>query len=112
MGVEDPILQEVAVADEGTEGEYGFCAGDAPSAAGDVEAVGHQMACGSFDDAAGDGPAGCEGLVVVHEGGVVLRVAAGLVDRDALSVGEMADERLKSFRLLIAVLAVADERRR
>jgi hypothetical protein len=38
--VEAPVLVEVAVADDGAEGEDGFGAVQAPSGAADVEAVG------------------------------------------------------------------------
>lgn len=79
VGVEDPVLREVAVADEGPEGEDGFGSRDGPPAAGDIEPVCHQMTCCSFDDAAGDRPSCLECLVVVEMGGVVLQVAAGPV---------------------------------
>jgi hypothetical protein len=34
VGVKDPVLREVAVADDGAEGEDGLGAGHSPSAAG------------------------------------------------------------------------------
>lgn len=39
--VESLLLIEVAVADDGAEGEDGFCSVQAPPAAADVEAVGN-----------------------------------------------------------------------
>lgn len=88
VGVEGPVLREVAVADEGPEGQDGFGSGDASPAASDVEPVGHQMTCGAFDDAAGDRPSGRECLVVVEMGGVVLQVVAGPVRCGPLVCGQ------------------------
>src|ERR1700733_4134523 len=61
-----PVLFEVAVADHCAEGEDGFGAVQAPSGPSDVEAVGDEVPAGSLDDAGGDGPAFCEGLVVAQ----------------------------------------------
>ena len=61
-----PVLFEVAVADHCAEGEDGFGAVQAPSGASDVEAVGDEVPAGSLDDAGGDGPAVCEGLVITE----------------------------------------------
>lgn len=61
-----PVVVEVAVGDEGAEGEDGFGAVEAPSGASDVEAVGDDVPAGALDDAGGDGPASGEGLVVAE----------------------------------------------
>lgn len=47
----------------GAESADGSGAVQAPAGAGDVEAVGDQMACGALDGAAGDRPADSEGCV-------------------------------------------------
>ncbi|MFJ9131253.1 hypothetical protein ACIRJS_44955 [Streptomyces sp. NPDC102340] len=59
--------------------EKGLGARDAPSAAGNVESVGDEVAGCAFDNAAGDGPASGEGPVIVDEGGVVGEVLTGFV---------------------------------
>lgn len=64
--VEGPVVLEVAVRDQCAELEDGFGSVESPAAAGDVEAVGDQVAAGAFDGAGGDWPAGCEGGVVVE----------------------------------------------
>ena len=64
--VESPVFLEVAVADDCAEGKDGFGAVLAPSGASDVEAVGDEVPAGSLDDAGGDGPAVCEGLVITE----------------------------------------------
>jgi hypothetical protein len=51
------VLVEVAVGDDGAQGEDGFGALESPSGSGDVEPVADQVAAYSFDDAGGDGPA-------------------------------------------------------
>src|SRR5580704_15035500 len=61
-----PVLVEVAVADEGAQGEDGFGAVQSPAGSGDVEPVADQVAAGSFDDAGGDGPARGQCLVVAQ----------------------------------------------
>jgi hypothetical protein len=61
-----PVGVEVAVVDESAELEDGFGAGQAPAAAGDVEAVADQVAAGAFDRAGGDGPARAERGVVTE----------------------------------------------
>lgn len=46
LHVEVPVRREVVVTDDGAEDEEGFGAWDAPSAAGDVEPVGDEVAAG------------------------------------------------------------------
>ena len=87
--VERPGLGEVAVADDGAEGQDGFGPGETPSTAGDVESGGDEVTFRSFDDPAGDRPAGLQSLVVVDVFDVVGQVAAGFV-RGGVLVGEMA----------------------
>ncbi len=88
VGVEGPALREVALTDQGPQGQDGSGSGDSPPAAGDIESVGHQTTCWSFDDAAGDRPSSLGGLVVVEVRGVVLQAAAGPVRRTALISGQ------------------------
>ena len=52
-----PVVVEVAVAEDGAQGEDGFGAVESPACSGDVEPVADQVAAGSFDDPGGDGPA-------------------------------------------------------
>jgi hypothetical protein len=61
-----PVLFEVAVADDGAEGEDGFGSVQASSRAADVEAVGDEVPAGALDDAGRDGLALREGLVVAQ----------------------------------------------
>ena len=73
--VELPVLLEVAVADDGSEGEDGLGAVQAPPGSSDVETVGYEMAACALDDAGRDRPAGFQGLVVVQELALVSQVA-------------------------------------
>ena len=45
-----PVVVEVAVADDGAQGEDGLGALESPACSGDVEAVADQAAAGAFDD--------------------------------------------------------------
>ncbi len=74
---------------QGAEFEECFGGGYAPAGAGDV-AVFDQVAAGTFDDAAGDGPAGREGLGVVQVGGLGVEVAGGPGCGFAAGGGELA----------------------
>jgi len=73
--VELPVLLEVAVADDGSEGEDCLGAVQAPPGSSDVETVGYEMAACALDDAGRDRPAGFQGLVVVQELALVSQVA-------------------------------------
>jgi hypothetical protein len=46
-----PVVVEVAVAEDGTQGEDGFGAVWSPAGSGDVEAVADEVAAGSFGGA-------------------------------------------------------------
>lgn len=46
-GVVAPVAVEVAAGDHGAQSQDGFGSGQAPAGAGDVEAVGDQVAAGS-----------------------------------------------------------------
>jgi len=65
--MEAPVGVEVAVVDQGTELEDGFGPGQPSAGAGDVEAVGDQVAAGPFDHSDHDRPAGREGAIVAQE---------------------------------------------
>src|SRR5256885_14445858 len=92
-----PVGVEVAVAGQGAEFEDGFGAVEAPAGAGDVHAVGDEVAAGAFDDAGGDGPAGGERGRVVEVWGLVGEVGGAdlgvgsLGDGDAAALGAGAD---------------------
>lgn len=58
-----PVVVEVAVADQGAQGEDGFGAVQSPAGSGDVEAVADQVAAGSFDDVGDDEPARAAGTL-------------------------------------------------
>ncbi len=60
-----PVDVEVAVAVQGAELEDGFCAGESPAGAGDVQAVLDEVAAGAFDDAGGDRPTRLQCLGIV-----------------------------------------------
>jgi hypothetical protein len=64
--VPGPVGVEVAVADQGAEFEDGFGAVEVPAGAGDVHAVGDEVAAGAFDDSGRDGPALLQGVGVVE----------------------------------------------
>jgi hypothetical protein len=96
--VEVPVLVEVAVADDGAQGEDCLCSVEAPSGAADVEAVG-DVAAGALDDPGGDGPALREGLVVAEAAEPGGEVAGA-------GVGSGAPGR-RLYRLLAAVVGVA-----
>src|SRR5665811_1856564 len=61
-----------------------FGAGESPAGSGDVEAVGHDVAAGTFDDAGGDGPAAGQGGWVVQVGRLAGQVVGGVVGAFAL----------------------------
>src|SRR5689334_21195289 len=65
-GVEGPVILEVAVGDQRPELEDGFGAVESPAGAGDVEAVGAQVAAAALYGAGGDRPAVGQGGVVVE----------------------------------------------
>lgn len=56
-GVVAPVGVQVSVGEDGTQSQYGFRCVKAPAGAGDVEAVGDQVAAGALDRAGGDRPA-------------------------------------------------------
>jgi hypothetical protein len=83
-----PVVVEVAVADDGAQGEDGFGALESPAGSGDVEAVADQVAAGSFDDPGGDGPARGQCLVVAQVVVVAGQVADARVGAGPLGGGE------------------------
>jgi hypothetical protein len=86
--VEVPVLVEVAVADDGAQGEDGLGAVEAPSGASYAEAVGDDVAAGALDDPGGDRPALREGLVVAEAAGPGGEVAGACAGSGALGPGE------------------------
>ncbi|UNO38359.1 hypothetical protein KGS77_00190 [Streptomyces sp. MST-110588] len=62
-----PAGVTVLIGGDGTEFQNRLGTVKAPASSADVEAVGDEVACGSFEDPGGDGPAGLEGSVVVEE---------------------------------------------
>jgi hypothetical protein len=75
LEVESPVLLEVAVADDRSQGEDGLGAVQAPSRASQIEAVGYEMTACALDDSRRDRPAGVEGLAVAQELALVSQVA-------------------------------------
>jgi len=80
LAVPGEVGFEVTVADQGTEFEDGFGAGQGPAGSGDIQAVLDQVAAGAFDDAVCDRPAAFEGGAVVEVRALVLQVGADLLD--------------------------------
>ncbi|MFJ7148935.1 hypothetical protein ACIQVT_12135 [Streptomyces sp. NPDC100445] len=76
-----PVGIEVAVGNDGAQSQDGSGSGQAPAGAGDIEAVGDQVATGALDRAGGDRPPVVERGVVVELIEVARKVAvAGGVD--------------------------------
>jgi hypothetical protein len=83
-----PVVVEVAVADDGAQGEDGLGALESPACSGDVEAVADQVAAGSFDDPGGDGPARGQGMVVAQALVLAGQVADARVGAGPLGGGQ------------------------
>jgi hypothetical protein len=81
-----PVLLEVAVGDDGSQGEDCLSAVQAPPGASQTEAVGYEVTAGALDDTGRDRPAGVQGLVVAEELALVLQVADARVGAGALAV--------------------------
>lgn len=79
-GVVAPAEAEVSFGQDGTQSQYGFRSVKPPTGAGDVEAVGDQVAAGTLDRAGGDRPASCEGSAVAELVEVAGQVAVAGVD--------------------------------
>lgn len=79
-GVEAPVGIEIAVGNNGEQSQDGFGSGQAPAGAGDIEAVGDQVATGALDRAGGDRPPVVERGVVVELIEVAGQVAVAGVD--------------------------------
>jgi hypothetical protein len=75
LEVESPVLLEVAVADDRSQGEDGLGAVQAPPRASQIEAIGYEMTACALDDSRRDRPAGVEGLAVAQELALVSQVA-------------------------------------
>ncbi|MCX4404606.1 MULTISPECIES: hypothetical protein [unclassified Streptomyces] len=86
--VPGPVGVEVAVGADGAQFEYGFGAGEAPTGAGDVQAVFGQVAACSLDDAGGDRPAASQSGVVAQVFGLAGQVVHGVVDALALGAAQ------------------------
>jgi hypothetical protein len=93
-----PVLAEVTVGYDGTQGEDGFGALESHLASVMSRRLG-QVAAGSFDDPGGDEPARCKRLVVAQVVVLAGEVADARVDPGALIAGQDR-ERLDRAPLL------------
>src|SRR5258706_8504246 len=89
LDVIGPVGVEVTVGGDGAEFEDGLGAVESPTGAGDVHAVGDEVAAGAFDHAGGDRPAGGQGGGVVEVALLVQQVGGCGVGWFALGVGEV-----------------------